>query len=57
MISTWAALAAATGAGATEGDAGGEAAGALVETVPFADVPADTTVCGGAAWASTPVPL
>jgi hypothetical protein len=31
-MSTWATVAAATVLGATEGDAGGEAAGALVET-------------------------
>ena len=50
-MSTWATVAAATALGATEADAGGEAAGALlegalVETVGFAVVVTTTDCCG-----------
>ena len=54
-MSTWATDAAATALGATEGEAGGEAAGALVETVVFGVV---VTTAGAAFWPSPlPEPL
>jgi hypothetical protein len=50
-MSTWETAAAATVLGATEGEAGGEAAGALVETVVFAVV---VPTVGTAFWGSLP---
>ena len=55
-MSTWATDAAAPALAATEGEAGGEAAGALVvEGAVFAVVV--TTAAWGAVWVSPPAPL
>jgi threonine synthase len=49
-MSTWATVAAATVLGATEGDAGGEAAGALVDTAGLAVVVTTTVGAALCAW-------
>ena len=51
-MSTWATVAAATVLGATEGDAGGEAEGAPVETAGLGAVVATTVGAALCAWRS-----